>query len=179
MPKHLPERLLETGFDQPFMVTEWGTIGYWEMEKTRWGVPFETTSSEKADILARAHREILAPLEGQLIGSYVFFWGQKQERTPTWFGLLTEDGSETEAVDVVLAPVDGTFTLNVDDMISVLQDIQAPLVVPMHYFGQASLAAFLGRLEEHYVVELSDGPSVYLSRAALPRRPTVLVLPAL
>jgi L-ascorbate metabolism protein UlaG (beta-lactamase superfamily) len=80
-------------------------------------------------------------------------------------------------IDVVLAPVDGTFTLNVDDMINVLQDIQAPLVIPMHYFGQASLAAFLGRLEEHYVVELSDGPSVYLSRAALPRRPTVLVLP--
>jgi L-ascorbate metabolism protein UlaG (beta-lactamase superfamily) len=80
-------------------------------------------------------------------------------------------------IDVVLAPVDGTFTLNVDDMIGVLQDIQAPLVIPMHYFGEASLGAFLGRLEEHYVVELSDGPSVYLSRAALPRRPTVLVLP--
>jgi exo-beta-1,3-glucanase (GH17 family) len=97
----LPEQLIETGFDQPFMMTEWGTVGYWEMEKTQWGVPFETTSSEKADIIARAHREILAPLEGQLIGSYVFFWGQKQERTPTWFGLLTEDGSETEAVDVM------------------------------------------------------------------------------
>jgi L-ascorbate metabolism protein UlaG (beta-lactamase superfamily) len=91
---------------------------------------------------------------------------------------LTEDHLKALGrIDVVLAPVDGTFTLNVDDMIGVLQDIQAPLVIPMHYFGQASLAAFLGRLEEHYVVELSDGPSVYLSRAALPRRPTVLVLP--
>jgi exo-beta-1,3-glucanase (GH17 family) len=97
----LPEQLVETGFDQPFMVTEWGTIGYWETEKTQWGAPFEATSSEKADIIQRADREILAPLHGQLIGSYVFFWGQKQERTPTWFGLLTEDGRETEAVDVM------------------------------------------------------------------------------
>ena len=97
----LPNRIERSGFDRPFMMTEWGAIGYWEMETTDWGIPFETTSSEKADIFLRAHEEILAPLEGQLIGSYVFFWGQKQERTPTWFGLFTEDGRETEVVDVM------------------------------------------------------------------------------
>jgi hypothetical protein len=93
----LPERIAETGFDAPFMMTEWGTIGYWEMEKTSWGTPVELTSSEKADIFLRAHNEVLAKFDGQLIGSYVFFWGQKQERTPTWFGLLTERGELTEA----------------------------------------------------------------------------------
>ena len=46
-------------------------------------------------------RDVLSPLQGQLIGSYAFFWGQKQERTPTWFGMLTEDGKETEVVDVM------------------------------------------------------------------------------
>jgi exo-beta-1,3-glucanase (GH17 family) len=97
----LPDRVAETGFDAPFMVTEWGTIGYWEMEKTSWGTPVELTSSEKADIFLRAYDEVLAPLQGQLIGSYVFLWGQKQERTPTWFGLLTEAGEVTEAVDVM------------------------------------------------------------------------------
>ena len=95
------EWLARSGFDKPFIVTEWGAIGYWEMEKTDWGVPFETTSSEKADTFLRAYRDVLEPLEGQLIGSYVFFWGQKQERTPTWFGMLTEDGKETEVVDVM------------------------------------------------------------------------------
>ena len=95
------ERLAESGFDDPFMITEWGTIGYWEMETTDWGVPFETTSSEKADVFLRALREVLIPLEGQLLGSYAFFWGQKQERTPTWFGMLTEEGKATEVVDVL------------------------------------------------------------------------------
>jgi L-ascorbate metabolism protein UlaG (beta-lactamase superfamily) len=80
-------------------------------------------------------------------------------------------------IDVVLAPVDGTYTLNVDDMIGVLQDIAAPLVIPMHYFGHSTLARFIGRLEEHYAVELSDVPSVDLSRSTLPARATVLVLP--
>ena len=97
----LPERLAAAGFDQPFMVTEWGTIGYWETEKTDWDAPVELHSSEKADTFGRAYRDILAPLDGQLLGSYAFYWGQKQERTPTWFGMLTEDGNLTEVVDVM------------------------------------------------------------------------------
>jgi hypothetical protein len=83
------------------MVTEWGTIGYWETEKTDWDAPIELHSSEKADTFGRAYRDILAPLDGQLLGSYAFYWGQKQERTPTWFGMLTEDGNLTEVVDVM------------------------------------------------------------------------------
>ncbi len=97
----LRDRLAATGYDKPFMVTEWGAIGWWEVEKTDWGVAFETTSSEKANAFQRAMRDVLRPLERQLIGSYAFFWGQKQERTPTWFGMLTEDGKETEVVDVM------------------------------------------------------------------------------
>ena len=31
----------------------------------------------------------------------MFLWGQKQERTPTWYGVFLEDGSETESVDVM------------------------------------------------------------------------------
>jgi len=97
----MPEKIRSSGFTRPFMVTEWGTIGYWEMEKTPWGAPVELTSSEKADVIARAWREVLAPLDGQLVGSYVFKWGWKQERTPTWFGLLLDSGELTEAADVM------------------------------------------------------------------------------
>ncbi len=96
-----PERLAESGFDRPFMVTEWGTVGYWETKKTDWGAPVELHSSDKADTFLRGYREILEPLESQLLGSYAFFWGQKQERTPTWFGMLTEDGDLTEAADAM------------------------------------------------------------------------------
>lgn len=97
----LPERIASADFTEPFMVTEWGSLGYWEMEKTAWGAPIELTSSEKADVFLRGYEEILAPLEGQLIGSYAFLWGQKQERTPTWFGMFTEAGEPTESVDVM------------------------------------------------------------------------------
>lgn len=97
----LPEVIESSGFKEPFFVTEWGAIGYWEVEKTPWGAPVELTSSEKAKFYLDGYREKLAPLSGQLIGSYVFLWGQKQERTPTWFGLFTEAGEKTEALDVM------------------------------------------------------------------------------
>ncbi|TVQ39028.1 MAG: hypothetical protein EA370_05200 [Wenzhouxiangella sp.] len=97
----LPQQLERLGFDQPFMITEWGTIGWWEMETTTWGAPVELTSSEKAEVYRRGHRDILTPLADQLIGSYAFVWGQKQERTPTWFGMLTSAGEQTEAIDAM------------------------------------------------------------------------------
>lgn len=108
----LPGRIRSSAFTRPFMVTEWGTIGYWEMERTPWGAPVELTSSEKADVIARAWREVLSTLPGQIIGSYVFFWGQKQERTPTWFGLLLESGETTESVDVMQLAWTGSWPAN-------------------------------------------------------------------
>jgi hypothetical protein len=99
--ENLPAFLDEQRYQAPFFVTEWGAIGYWEVEETEWGAPIEATSTEKAETYLRGYREKLAPLDGRLLGSYVFLWGQKQERTPTWFGLFTEAGEETEAVDVM------------------------------------------------------------------------------
>jgi len=83
------------------MVTEWGAIGYWEMENTSWGAPVEMNSSEKAENYLKGYQNKLLQVQSQLIGNYVFLWGQKQERTPTWFGLFTETGEETEAVDMM------------------------------------------------------------------------------
>lgn len=97
----LPQILQEAEFDAPLMVTEWGTIGYWEMQQTYWGAPHEVTSTAKADFIRRGYHEVMPQLQGQLLGSYVFLWGQKQERTPTWFGLLTEAGDETESIDIL------------------------------------------------------------------------------
>ena len=123
----LPERLETAGFDAPFMVTEWGTIGHWEVEAAPWGAPVEPTSSEKAAVYLQGYQEVLAPLENQMIGSYVFFWGQKQERTPTWYGVFTEDGDETEVVDVMHGIWKGATPAN-----------RAPELVSMHLDGGAA-----------------------------------------
>lgn len=79
--------------------------------------------------------------------------------------------------DVVLMPVDGSYTLDLDGMIEVLDLLQARLVIPMHYFGLPTLQRFLVRNDGRYLVERNATPSVILTRAGLPKKPTMLVLP--
>jgi hypothetical protein len=98
---NLPRYLEETGFDKPYMVTEWGSIGHWEVSRTDWDAPIEQNSTDKADNYLHSHRVAIAANPGQILGNYVFLWGQKQERTPTWYGMFLEDGQSTAAVDTM------------------------------------------------------------------------------
>ncbi len=59
------------------------------------------SSSEKAQRFQQRYETVIAANPGQIIGSYVFLFGQKQERTPTWYGMLLEDGARTESIDVM------------------------------------------------------------------------------
>jgi len=97
----LPQKTRELGYSKPFMITEWGATGHWEVGKTSWGAPIEMNSSVKAQRFLQRYEKVIAANPGQIIGSYVFLLGQKQERTPTWYGMLLEDGSRTEAMDVM------------------------------------------------------------------------------
>lgn len=87
--------------DGPFLITEWGPLGPWEVGETRWGAPIEMNSTEKARHYLASYRTLIEPFLGPGLGSYAFLWGQKQERTHTWFSLFTEDGASTSAVDAL------------------------------------------------------------------------------
>jgi L-ascorbate metabolism protein UlaG (beta-lactamase superfamily) len=84
---------------------------------------------------------------------------------------------ELGRVDVVLVPVDGTFTLNIDGMVEVLKQINAPLAIPMHVFSPHTLDRFLEAMGSIYETERSVSSTVVVSRATLPAKPKMLVLP--
>lgn len=97
----LPKALAGAGWTGPYMVTEWGPTGHWEGLSTGWKSPIEETSSEKAAVYKSRYEASVEQDLDKCLGSYVFLWGQKQERTPTWYGLFTETGEETEVMDVL------------------------------------------------------------------------------
>jgi L-ascorbate metabolism protein UlaG (beta-lactamase superfamily) len=80
-------------------------------------------------------------------------------------------------IDVLMVPVDGGFTLNIFDMQEVIAQIGAPLLIPMHYFSDSTLERFLARLRGSHDIRLNEGPMLEVSRASLPKKPTVVVLP--
>jgi len=98
---NLPGDLKKANYTGAYLVTEWGATGHWEVEKTSWGRPIEENSSVKARSYKRRYQSIIQEDANRCLGSFVFLWGQKQERTPTWYGLFLEDGSPTEVVDVM------------------------------------------------------------------------------
>jgi hypothetical protein len=97
----LPARVKRVGWKGPYIVTEWGPTGHWECLTTAWNQPIEETSSEKAHVYKTRYQYSIEADKKNCLGSYVFLWGQKQERTPTWYGIFTEKGEETEVVDVM------------------------------------------------------------------------------
>lgn len=80
-------------------------------------------------------------------------------------------------IDVLLVPVDGGYTLETADMMEVLRTINAPLMIPMHFFGPSTLQRFLAAARAHFPVEFSPQAAIVLSRETLPRSPRILVLP--
>ena len=91
--------------------------------------------------------------------------------------LTAQQLAQLGQMDVVLVPVDGSYTMNLDGMIEVLKDIKAPLMVPMHYFSSYTLERFLTRVRNEFEVEQSTTASVVISRTSLPQRQKILVLP--
>ena len=91
--------------------------------------------------------------------------------------LTPEHLSELGQIDVLIVPVDGGFTLSHRDIIEVIGQLKPPLIVPMHFFTPRVLELFLERMGDRYPVAHNDGPHVVLSRAALPKTPTILVVP--
>jgi L-ascorbate metabolism protein UlaG (beta-lactamase superfamily) len=79
--------------------------------------------------------------------------------------------------DVVMAPVDGNLTLDLDGMMEVLSALKPQLIIPMHFFNPYTLARFLDRARQQWPVEQADIPSTVVSKTTLPASPKVLVLP--
>lgn len=79
-------------------------------------------------------------------------------------------------LDVVMAPVDGGYTLDHATMISVLKRLRASIVIPMHWFSYMALDEFLAGMSDDFTVIRVDDTRLTVRRDALPSQPTIMVL---
>ena len=107
------EQVKTAGITIPFAITEYGPIGHWERPQTAWGREIEETSAQKATgLFDRIQSGIVNDPTGLCLGGYAFLWGQKQERTPTWYGMFLKTGEVTAIVDELTRYWTGEYPAN-------------------------------------------------------------------
>ena len=95
------KRYVDAGGTKPYIVTEYGPPGTWEVPKTPWGVANEMNSSAKGAWYLNAWHDGIESQRDLCLGAYCFIWGFKQEATATWFGMFLKDGSRLAAVEAM------------------------------------------------------------------------------
>ncbi|MEO7715754.1 MAG: glycoside hydrolase family 2 TIM barrel-domain containing protein [Capsulimonas sp.] len=131
------DRYKTAGGVKPFVITEFGPPGTWELKANDWGAAPEPTSTEKSKFYRDTYEKSVLhqPLS---LGSYTFLWSHKQEATATWFGMLLPDGSKLAPVDamtqlwsgkppVALCPTIEKLTLDGEDKIPAGSEVKATL----------------------------------------------------
>jgi len=91
--------------------------------------------------------------------------------------LTQQQLNEIGRIDIVMAPVDGSYTLDLDGMVEVLQGLKAQMIVPMHSFSSYTLERFLVRMRQNFAITHNETPALVVSKTTLPAAPTVVVLP--
>jgi len=104
-------RLRAEHWTKPYCITEFGLPGPWESPVTNWKAPIEPSGAAKAEATAAAQAAIMADT-GHCLGTYAFFWGQKQEATSSWFGMFLPTGEKTARVDAMARAWTGSWPVN-------------------------------------------------------------------
>ena len=89
------------GWTKPFILTEFGPSGQWEVPKTSWGAPIEVTANEKAASYYATQTMVMEDSKNICLGSYAFLWGDKQEATSTWYGMFLKSGERLPQADAM------------------------------------------------------------------------------
>lgn len=78
-------------------------------------------------------------------------------------------------LDIVMVPIDGTYTMSLAGMSEIVRRLRSSIVLPMHRFG-TPLSDLLDRLRGQFAIDQRSESSFRISVGALPRTPTVIVL---
>jgi len=79
-------------------------------------------------------------------------------------------------MDILMVPVDGTWTMAVDEMITLAKRVKARIVLPMHAFGAGSLQRFTEGMGDEFAIRQHGPQPLVVSVETLPSEPEVAVM---
>ena len=78
-------------------------------------------------------------------------------------------------LDIVMVPIDGTYTMSLDGISDITRRLRASVVLPMHRF-MTPLDDFMRRIGQQFEIDMRTGRTLKISRDSLPSVPTVIIL---
>lgn len=97
----LDEFFQKGGWTKPYLISEYGAQAYWETPTAPWGAPDEPNSRSKVEFVRPFYQRYIGSQPPNCFGSYLFYWGYKQEETHTWFSVFDEQGRYTPLVELM------------------------------------------------------------------------------
>jgi L-ascorbate metabolism protein UlaG (beta-lactamase superfamily) len=78
-------------------------------------------------------------------------------------------------LDIVMVPIDGTYTMSLDGISDITRRLRASVVLPMHRFA-TPLEEFMRRIGQQFQIDVRTERTLRISRDSLPPTPTVIIL---
>ena len=78
-------------------------------------------------------------------------------------------------LDIVMVPIDGTYTMSLDGISEITRRLRASVVLPMHRFA-TPLDEFMRRIGQQFEIDERTERNLTISRDTLPASPTVIIL---
>lgn len=78
-------------------------------------------------------------------------------------------------LDILMVPIDGTYTMSLDGVSEITRRLRASVVLPMHRFA-TPLDDFMRRIGQDFAIDRRGARTLSISRDTLPSAPTVIIL---
>jgi L-ascorbate metabolism protein UlaG (beta-lactamase superfamily) len=78
-------------------------------------------------------------------------------------------------LDIVMVPIDGTFTMSLDGVSEITKRLRSSVVLPMHRFA-TPLDEFMRLIGQQFTIDQRSERTLRISRETLPGTPTVIIL---
>jgi len=78
-------------------------------------------------------------------------------------------------LDILMVPIDGTYTMSLDGISEITRRLRASVVLPMHRF-ETPLEDFMQRIGRDFAIDQRSERTLRISRETLPTAPTVIIL---